>query len=99
MSNPPATSPAPSATEPKPLPQSTVLLMAITTAVIVSNIYFIQPLLAEIARTFDLTVERAGSLAMLSQVGTALGMLFFVPLGDKFERRSLILSLLAGVFV
>jgi predicted MFS family arabinose efflux permease len=70
--------------------------MAVTVAVIVSNIYFIQPLLRMVAGTFGLTVARAGSLAMLSQVGTALGMLFFVPLGDKLERRSLILVLLMG---
>ena len=82
--------------EPKPLSQTTVWVMAVTVAVIVANIYYIQPLLEIIAHDFGLTVARAGTLAMLSQVGTALGMLFFVPLGDKFERRSLILVLLAG---
>ncbi|EDY17096.1 major facilitator superfamily MFS_1 [Chthoniobacter flavus Ellin428] len=70
--------------------------MSVTVAVVVANIYFIQPLLRMIAENFGLTVAKAGSLAMLSQVGTALGMLFFVPLGDKFERRSLILVLLLG---
>ena len=88
-----------SASEPKPLSQGTVWLMAFTVAVVVANIYYIQPLLGVIAQTFGLTVERAGALAMLSQAGTALGMLFFVPLGDKFERRSLILVLLAGASV
>lgn len=68
--------------------------MAITVGVVVANIYSIQPLLAEIARDFGLSVARAGTLAMLSQAATALGMLFFVPLGDKFERRSLILTLI-----
>ena len=33
---------------------------------------------------------------MLAQMGTGLGMLFFVPLGDKYERRSLISTLLIG---
>lgn len=33
---------------------------------------------------------------MLTQVGTALGMLIFVPLGDTHDRRSLITALLAG---
>lgn len=91
--------PAACAAEPQPLTRGTVLLMAVTVAVIVSNIYYIQPLLSEIARTFGLTVTRVGSVAMLSQVGTALGMLFFVPLGDKFERRSLIFWLLLGASV
>ena len=81
---------------PKPLPQATIWLMAVTVAVIVANIYYIQPLLEVIAHDFHLTVDRAGALAMLSQVGTALGMLFFVPLGDKFERRTLILTLVIG---
>lgn len=73
--------------------------MAVAVAVIVANIYYIQPLLSAIAHTFGLTVARAGMLAMLSQAGTALGMLFFVPLGDKYERRSLILVLMAGALI
>jgi len=81
------------------LPQTTVWLMAITVGVIVANIYYVQPLLADIANTFGLSVTRAGIVAMLSQVGTALGMFLFVPLGDKYERRSLILLLVIGGFV
>src|ERR1700683_4430052 len=68
--------------------------MAASTGVIVANIYYIQPLLADIARTFGLSVTKVGSVAMLTQVGTALGMLLFVPLGDTKERRSLITTLL-----
>jgi predicted MFS family arabinose efflux permease len=81
------------------IPQSTVWLMAITVGVIVANIYYIQPLLADIANTFGLSVTRVGTIAMLSQAGTALGMFLFVPLGDKYERRSLILILVLGAFV
>ena len=36
---------------------------------------------------------------MLSQAGTALGMFLFVPQGDRYERRSLILLLVIGGFV
>jgi predicted MFS family arabinose efflux permease len=81
------------------VPQTTVWLMAITVGVIVANIYYIQPLLAEIAQTFGLPVTQVGTVAMLSQAGTALGMFLFVPLGDKYERRSLILLLVMGEFV
>jgi predicted MFS family arabinose efflux permease len=95
-----STQSAPPSTDTQPpLSQATVWLMAVTVGVIVANIYYIQPLLRIIAGNFGLTVDRAGALAMLSQVGTALGMLFFVPLGDKFERRSLILWLLVGTFL
>jgi predicted MFS family arabinose efflux permease len=81
------------------LPQTTVWLMAITVGVIVANIYYVQPLVADIGNTFGLSVTRAGTAAMLSQVGTALGMFLFVPLGDKYEHRSLILLLVIGGFV
>src|SRR5262249_56129741 len=67
-----------------------VWLLAFSTGCIVANIYYIQPLLADIAHDFGLSVTQIGIVAMLAQVGTGLGMLFFVPLGDKYERRSLI---------
>lgn len=81
------------------IPQNTVWLMAITVGVIVANIYYIQPLLADIGQTFGLSVTQVGIVAMLSQAGTALGMFLFVPLGDKCERRSLILLLVLGASV
>jgi len=81
------------------VPQTIVWLMAITVGVIVANIYYIQPLLAEIANTFGLSVTQVGTVAMVSQAGTALGMFLFVPLGDKYERRSLILLLVIGEIV
>jgi predicted MFS family arabinose efflux permease len=68
--------------------------MAISTGVIVANIYYIQPLLADIARQFHLPVPTAGLIATLMQIGTACGMLCFVPLGDTHERRSLVSTLI-----
>lgn len=73
-----------------------VWLLALTTGCVVANIYYIQPLLADIAREFSLSIAQIGIVAMLAQVGTGLGMLFFVPLGDKYERRTLISALLVA---
>jgi predicted MFS family arabinose efflux permease len=73
-----------------------VWLLALTTGCVVANIYYIQPLLADIAREFGLSVSQIGVVAMLAQIGTGLGMLFFVPLGDKYERRGLISTLLVA---
>src|SRR5215471_6882999 len=73
-----------------------VWLLAFSTGCIVANIYYVQPLLADIAHDFGLSVTQIGIVAMLAQVGTGLGMLFFVPLGDKYERRSLISTLLVA---
>ncbi len=76
------------------MPRRIVWLLALTTGCVVANIYYIQPLLADIAREFGLSVTDMGVVAMLAQVGTGIGMLFFVPLGDKYERRTLISALL-----
>jgi predicted MFS family arabinose efflux permease len=73
-----------------------VWLLAFSTGCVVANIYYVQPLLADIAREFGLSVAQIGVVAMLAQVGTGVGMLFFVPLGDKYERRSLIAALLVA---
>jgi predicted MFS family arabinose efflux permease len=73
-----------------------VFLLAFSTGCIVANTYYVQPLLADIAREFGLSVTQGGIVAMLAQIGTGTGMLFFVPLGDKFERRSLISTLLVA---
>jgi predicted MFS family arabinose efflux permease len=73
-----------------------VWLMSFSAAIMVANIYYIQPLLYAMAKDFRITVAAAGLIAMLSQLGTALGMLFFVPLGDNKERRWLIVRLILG---
>jgi predicted MFS family arabinose efflux permease len=85
---------ADTSTAPSRLPGVTVWFMAASTGVIIASMYYIQPLLADVARTFHLSVTRIGFVAMLAQVGTSLGMLLFVPLGDTKERRSLITVLL-----
>jgi predicted MFS family arabinose efflux permease len=85
--------PAETTLSPATMRPGLVWLMAISTGTIVANTYYAQPLLAEIARAFGLSVTGAGALAMLIQVGTALGQFFFVPLGDITERRRLILIL------
>lgn len=73
-----------------------IWLMAISTGLIVANIYYAQPLLADIARDLHFSVTTAGLIAMLCQIGTVAGMLLFVPLGDTHERRGLISKLLLG---
>jgi predicted MFS family arabinose efflux permease len=71
-----------------------VWLMAFSVGAVVANIYYIQPLLAMIAASFHISVPRVGVVAMITQLGAALGMLVFVPMGDTKERRGLIVSLL-----
>ena len=63
----------------------------------VANLYFNQPLLASIAKTFHASARELGWMPMLTQIGYAVGMLLFVPLGDQTERRRLIVSMLIAV--
>jgi len=95
--SPPKTTPL---TTPRtPGSQVPVGLLAFTVGTIVANIYYAQPLLAEMADHFGVSISRIGFVAMLSQMGTATGMFLFVPLGDNHERRSLITTLLLAAFV
>jgi predicted MFS family arabinose efflux permease len=71
-----------------------VFVMAITAGLAVANNYYAQPLLATIARHFNVGNSAAGLLVTVSQIGYALGLVAIVPLGDLFERRRLLTSLL-----
>jgi predicted MFS family arabinose efflux permease len=65
----------------------------------VANLYYIQPLLVDVAQNFNLTSTQAGLIATATQIGTSFGMLLFVPLGDTMERRSLITRLVLAACV
>ena len=60
------------------------------TGLSVANLYYNQPLLADLQNSFGVTVKEVGIIPTLTQVGYALGMVFLVPLGDMLERRRLI---------
>ncbi|MBL4933069.1 MFS transporter [Clostridium paridis] len=71
-----------------------IVVMAAACGITVANLYYIQPLLAEIARFFYVTQGSIGFVAMLTQVGYAIGMLFLLPLADIREKRTLIVTML-----
>ncbi len=88
------TAPADSAKQRAPLP-----FLGLACAVGVSSIYYNQPLLTEMARTFRVTEGRVGFVAVATQVGYAAGLLLFVPLGDVLERRALMMRMYGAVSV
>ena len=71
-----------------------ILIMSIACGLTVANLYYIQPLLADIAKTFHVNQLSIGFAAMLTQIGYAVGMIFILPLGDIKEKRSLIVMVL-----
>jgi predicted MFS family arabinose efflux permease len=64
--------------------------MAIASGATVANLYYNQPLLAVIGQSFHASSREVGLIPMLTQIGYAVGILLFVPLGDLVERRKLI---------
>lgn len=73
-----------------PLTPLVLWTMTISTGLCVANLYYCQPLLHQMQTSFGATEQQVGWIPTLTQVGYALGMLFFVPLGDLFEKRKLI---------
>lgn len=79
------------------LSKGLIWIMAIGAGASVANLYYNQPLLADIAQTFQISSGRTGNIPMLTQIGYALGMFLFVPLGDLRERKQLTTRLLGAV--
>ncbi|KLD76892.1 transporter [Xanthomonas hyacinthi DSM 19077] len=78
-----------------PLHRGLVLLMAAATGLAVASNYYAQPLLEVLAQTFAIDVRSAGAVVTTAQLAYAAGLLVLVPLGDRVERRSLIVGLYA----
>ena len=87
------------------LPSSTsisfgmTLMMAIACGVAVANIYYNQPMLVIMEAAFPGQESIIGFVPTVTQLGYALGLLFLVPLGDRIERRRLILTQYAALTV
>lgn len=75
------------------LTKAQIAIMAVTAGVCVANIYYNQPILKEIADTFHASEGQVGLISVLAQAGYGLGLFFLTPLGDKTDRKRLILSL------
>jgi predicted MFS family arabinose efflux permease len=73
--------------------------LGLACAVGVSTLYYNQPLLLEMGRTYGVTAGRTGFVAVATQIGYAIGLLAFVPLGDVLERRSLMMRMYGAVSI
>jgi predicted MFS family arabinose efflux permease len=64
-------------------------ILAAASGVSVANIFYSQPLLDLIARTFGTTESSASIVVTVTQLGYAAGIIVLVPLGDLFDGRAL----------
>ncbi|GER86747.1 MFS transporter [Dictyobacter vulcani] len=83
--------------EPAALDKRLVFIMAIACALSVANLYYIQPLLAIMGQEFAVSANQMGFIATMGQIGYACGLLFIIPLGDKYNQRKLIVGMLIAV--
>lgn len=73
------------------LPAHILWTLAIVAGISVANLYYNQPLLNVMRHELGVSEFKSNLIAMISQVGYALGLLFIVPLGDLFQRKKIIL--------
>jgi len=68
-----------------------LMLMAVACGVFVANVYYNQPILELLQQAFPRAVGLVNLVPTATQLGFACGLFFLVPLGDRIDRRKLIL--------
>ena len=86
----------------EPMSSGLRLLLAAAAGLSVASIYYSQPMLGVMGATIGASDSAVGLVPTLTQLGYALGILLLTPLGDRFDRRRIILikaALLSGVLL
>ena len=73
------------------LPASLVLLLATGAGLAVAALYYAQPMLGVLGADIGASARAVGFVPTLTQLGYALGILLLAPLGDRYDRRRIIL--------
>jgi len=79
------------------LPALLVLLLATGAGLAAATLYYAQPMLGVLGSAFPSTPASLGLVPTLTQLGYALGILFLAPLGDRYDRRRIILGKAAAL--
>ena len=74
------------------LPASILWTLAIVAGISVANLYYNQPLLNMIRQELGVSEFKTNLIAMVTQIGYAIGLLFIVPLADLYQRKKIILT-------
>jgi predicted MFS family arabinose efflux permease len=79
--------------------QRLLTILAVTAGFAIANIYYNQPLLNSVRQSFPLDATWVGVVPGATQIGFAIGMILFAPLGDRVDRRRLIVWQIMGICV
>ncbi|WP_425321608.1 MFS transporter [Atlantibacter hermannii] len=74
-----------------PLSPRILFLFSLTCALAVANVYSAQPLLASMAESLNVLPGSMGAVITATQTGYAVGLIFLVPLGDRVNRKTLVI--------
>ncbi|WP_084292631.1 MFS transporter [Bradyrhizobium sp. WSM3983] len=76
-----------------------VVAAGVAAGFLVANLYYAQPLIAQIAADLSVPPQLAGAFVGITQVGYGLGLFLVVPLSDTLENKGLILASLTVAVV
>src|SRR5881394_2484222 len=82
-----------------PLGQGLLTILAVSSGLTVANNYINQALLGLLAHDFALPPALVAVVPVVTQLGNAAGIVLIAPLGDRLERRSLIVATMAALIV
>jgi predicted MFS family arabinose efflux permease len=69
-----------------------VTLLAVGAGLAVAGLYYNQPMLGTLAGALGASSSRIGFIPVATQLGYAMGIVLFAPLGDKLDRRKVIVA-------
>ena len=72
------------------VPASLLWMLAVISGLSVANLYYNQPLLNLISADLGVSEFAANLIPMTTQMGYAVGLLFIIPLGDLYKRRTIV---------
>ncbi len=84
---------------PRALSATLVLFLAAGAGLAVASLYYSQPMLGVLGADIGTTGAAVGWVPTLTQLGYALGILLLAPLGDRYDRRRIILAKAAALIV
>ena len=76
-----------------------LFLLAIASAVVTANAYYIHPIIALVAKDYGVSPSEIGLVPALNQIALAAGIFLLLPLGDRFSNRRLATVFAAGQFI
>ena len=81
------------------LPQGLVLFFAAGAGLSVATLYYSQPMLGVLGADIGASGHAVGWVPTLTQMGYAIGILLLAPLGDRYDRRRIILAKAAALIL